>query len=154
MSHSSPISHFERAINERATKPPHSSHDEHEPIRCVLEPEDLELILFGRVVPTKPCPLWFDFSGDVGLRNNGDYQFDRRWNTEEHLFLRWVASTIDLFLSSQHSPFHLSIIGNFPILVALLDESSLHPPSKFLYRCLATADLIFLLFKTRSREST
>ena len=32
--------------------------------------------------------------------------------------------------------------GNSLILVALYKESSLHPPSKLLYRCLATTDLL------------
>ena len=35
-----------------------------------------------------------------------------------------------------------AFFGNFLILVALHKESSLHPPSKFLYRCLATTDLL------------
>ena len=35
-----------------------------------------------------------------------------------------------------------AILGNFIILVALRKESSLHPPSKLLYRCLATTDLL------------
>ena len=35
-----------------------------------------------------------------------------------------------------------AIIGNSLILVALHKESSLHPPSKLLYRCLATTDLL------------
>ena len=34
------------------------------------------------------------------------------------------------------------ILGNSLILVALYKESSLHPPSKLLYRCLATTDLL------------
>ena len=34
------------------------------------------------------------------------------------------------------------ILGNCLILVALRKESSLHPPSKLLYRCLATTDLL------------
>ena len=34
-----------------------------------------------------------------------------------------------------------SFLGNALILVALHKESSLHPPSKLLYRCLATTDL-------------
>ncbi|XP_022779780.1 melanocyte-stimulating hormone receptor-like [Stylophora pistillata] len=34
-----------------------------------------------------------------------------------------------------------ALLGNFLILVALHKESSLHPPSKLLYRCLATTDL-------------
>ncbi|XP_022779790.1 melanocyte-stimulating hormone receptor-like [Stylophora pistillata] len=33
-------------------------------------------------------------------------------------------------------------LGNFLILFALQKESSLHPPSKLLYRCLATTDLL------------
>ena len=33
-------------------------------------------------------------------------------------------------------------LGNFLILVALRKESSLNPPSKLLYRCLATTDLL------------
>ena len=36
----------------------------------------------------------------------------------------------------------LSILGNCLILVALHKESSLHPPSKLLYSCLATTDLL------------
>ncbi|CAH3161179.1 unnamed protein product [Pocillopora meandrina] len=35
-----------------------------------------------------------------------------------------------------------AILGNFLILVALRKQSSLHPPSKLLYRCLATTDLL------------
>ena len=34
------------------------------------------------------------------------------------------------------------ILGNCLILVALRKESSLHPPSKLLYRCLATIDML------------
>ncbi|KAL9952470.1 hypothetical protein ACROYT_G039732 [Oculina patagonica] len=34
-----------------------------------------------------------------------------------------------------------AVLGNALILVALHKESSLHPPSKLLYRCLATTDL-------------
>ena len=36
----------------------------------------------------------------------------------------------------------MAIVGNSLILVALHKESSLHPPSKLLYRCLATTDLL------------
>ena len=35
-----------------------------------------------------------------------------------------------------------TILGNSLILIALHKESSLHPPSKLLYRCLATTDLL------------
>ena len=37
-------------------------------------------------------------------------------------------------------------LGNSLILVALHKESSLHPPSKLLYRCLATTDLLVGIF--------
>ena len=36
----------------------------------------------------------------------------------------------------------MAFLGNFLILVALLKVSSLHPPSKVLYSCLATTDLL------------
>ena len=39
-----------------------------------------------------------------------------------------------------------AFLGNFLILVALNKETSLHPPSKLLYRCLATTDLLVGLF--------
>ncbi|XP_078342920.1 melanocyte-stimulating hormone receptor-like [Oculina patagonica] len=45
-------------------------------------------------------------------------------------------SAIDFFLSVT------AILGNTLILVALHKESSLHPPSKLLYRCLAITDLL------------
>ena len=35
-----------------------------------------------------------------------------------------------------------AFLGNFLILVALNKETSLHPPSKLLYRCLTTTDLL------------
>ena len=35
-----------------------------------------------------------------------------------------------------------AFLGNYLILVSLHKESSLHPPSKLLYRCLATTDLL------------
>ena len=45
-------------------------------------------------------------------------------------------SVVNIFLSIT------AFLGNFLILVALHKESSLHPPSKLLYRCLATTDLL------------
>ena len=45
-------------------------------------------------------------------------------------------SAVNIFLSIA------TFVGNFLILVALNKESFLHPPSKLLYRCLATADLL------------
>ena len=44
-------------------------------------------------------------------------------------------SAVNIFLSVT------AFLGNALILVALHKESSLHPPSKLLYRCLATTDL-------------
>ena len=45
-------------------------------------------------------------------------------------------SAVNIFLSIT------AFLGNFLILAALNKESSLHPPSKLLYRCLATTDLL------------
>ena len=45
-------------------------------------------------------------------------------------------SAVNIFLSIT------AFLGNFLILVALNKESSLHPGSKILYRCLATTDLL------------
>ena len=46
------------------------------------------------------------------------------------------------FLAVDILPSIAAFAGNFLILVALHKESSLHPPSKLLYRCLATTDLL------------
>ena len=46
----------------------------------------------------------------------------------------------------------MAFLGNFLILVALHKVSSLHPPSKLLYRCLATTDQLSIVsqpFKER-----
>ena len=49
----------------------------------------------------------------------------------------WIfASIMFVFLAIT------AILGNTLILAALYKESSLHPPSKLLYRCLATTDLL------------
>ena len=45
-------------------------------------------------------------------------------------------TAVNIFLSIT------AFLGNSLILVALSRETSLHPPSKLLYRCLATADLL------------
>ena len=47
------------------------------------------------------------------------------------------------FLAVNFLLFITAFSGNSLILVALHKESSLHPPSKLLYRCLATTDLLF-----------
>ena len=56
------------------------------------------------------------------------------------LFGGWASTSI--FRNSQHSPLHYTIPCNSLILVALHKESALHAPSKLLYRCLATTDLL------------
>jgi len=48
-------------------------------------------------------------------------------------------SAFNIFLSIT------AVLGNVLILVALRKVSSLHPPSKLLFRCLATADPLVLL---------
>ena len=53
---------------------------------------------------------------------------------QQQLSIFFVA--VDIFLSIT------AFAGNSLILVALCKESSLHPPSKLLYRCLATTDLL------------
>ena len=58
------------------------------------------------------------------------------------LFGGWTSTRITFFRSSQHSPLHHSICWKFSHPYALHKESSLHPPSKLLYRCLATTDLL------------
>ena len=48
-----------------------------------------------------------------------------------------------IFLSAVNFLFSITaILGNTLILIALHKESSLHPPSKYLYRCLAITDLL------------
>ena len=83
------------------------------------------------------------------LQNHGENQFYRKWNTDGNIqrtgmlvhFGRWLQqysislSAVHIFLS------FTAFLGNALILVALHKESSLHPPSKLLYRCLATTDL-------------
>ena len=57
----------------------------------------------------------------------------------------WVAEFKQHSISLSAVNILLSItatLGNSLILVALHKESSLHPPSKLLYRCLATTDLL------------
>ena len=48
-----------------------------------------------------------------------------------------------IFFSALNFLFFITaIVGNTLILLALHKESSLHPPSKLLYRCLAITDLL------------
>ena len=56
------------------------------------------------------------------------------WTDEIHKQLIFV-SAINIFMSIT------AFFGNILILISLRKESSLHPPSKLLYRCLATTDL-------------
>ena len=54
----------------------------------------------------------------------------------------WIGELKQQSISFSAVNILLSILGNCLILVALRKESSLHPPSKLLYRCLATTDLL------------
>ena len=56
------------------------------------------------------------------------------WTVAIHKQLIFI-SAVNIFLSI------IAVFGNSLILVALNRESSLHPPSKLLFRCLATTDL-------------
>ena len=54
-----------------------------------------------------------------------------------------LQQQLSLFFLAVHILLSITAFsGNFLILVALHKESSLHPPSKLLYRCLATTDLL------------
>ena len=59
-----------------------------------------------------------------------------KWLTGVLVFL----SALNIFLSVTAS------LGNALILVALSKETSLHPPTKLLFRCLAVTDLFAGLF--------
>ena len=61
-------------------------------------------------------------------------QYVGEWVDEIHMPLVFLATT-NIFLSI------VAFLGNFLILVALHKDSSLHPPSKLMYRCLAATDL-------------
>ena len=87
-----------------------------------------------------------------GNNNDGNNEYNRKWFTDEFFFLMLAMlpgldigelkqqsisfSAVNILLSIT------GILGNCLILVALRKESSLHPPSKLLYRCLATTDLL------------
>ena len=59
----------------------------------------------------------------------------------------WITTTINLFLScSLHSPLHHNISWEFSYPCCPHKESALHAPSKLLYRCLATTDLLVGIF--------
>ena len=85
------------------------------------------------------------------LQNDSGNKSNRRWS---------ILSLVDRFQpqSIYYSAVYvlLSIIislGGSLIFVALHKESSLHPPSKLLYRCLATTDLLVGIF-SRSITAT
>ena len=59
------------------------------------------------------------------------------------LFGRWITKTIYSSRSSEYNILSFTAFaGNSLLIVALRKVSSLHPPSKLLYRCLATTDLL------------
>ena len=86
------------------------------------------------------------------LQNDGGNKSNQRWSTDERFwrfsvlpfFGRWPQSIH--FSATVYILLSITIfLGNSLILVALHKESSLHPPSKLLYRCLATTDLFMSL---------
>ena len=92
--------------------------------------------------------------------DDADYKFKSIWKANKNIWRpcllaiigRWIATTTNLFYGSPHSPLAHGCLGNFLILVALHKVSSLHPPSKLLYRCLATTDQLSIVsqpFKER-----
>ena len=58
------------------------------------------------------------------------------------LLVIWVTTTSVYFSAVNIFRSITTFLGNFLILVALNKESSLHPPSKLLYCCLATTDVL------------
>ena len=76
-------------------------------------------------------------------------KFYVRWNTNENIRGTAMFPSLVGGLKQETLPFAAvnillaitAFVGNSLILVALHKESSLHPPSKLLYRCLATTDL-------------
>ena len=53
----------------------------------------------------------------------------------------WTTRPVDIYFSFNSFLSVTAFLGNALILIALHKESSLHPPSKLLLRCLATTDL-------------
>ena len=58
------------------------------------------------------------------------------WKEDHNNTYQFYLLVVNIFLSIG------AVLGNSLILVAFRKESSLHPPSKLLYRCLATTDLM------------
>ena len=77
-----------------------------------------------------------NLSGDTGKQNEilAQLRCVAGWTDKIHTQLILI-SAFNIFLSVT------AFLGNTFILVALFKQSSLHPPSKLLYRCLATTDL-------------
>ena len=109
-------------------------------------------------VETKYLSLQFLVSGGekrkrhfIELQNFVDSWFNRRRNIDERqfwtiyfipLFGRWVASSVHFFLSGTHFPLLHYISWQFSDPCCSAQDISIHPPSKLLYRCLATTDLL------------
>ena len=77
-----------------------------------------------------------NLSGDTGKQTEilAQLRCVAGWTDKIHTQLILI-SAFNIFLSVT------AFLGNTFILVALFKQSSLHPPSKLLYRCLATTDL-------------
>ena len=78
------------------------------------------------------------------LQNDSGNKSNRRWSTPS-LVNRFQPQFI--YYSAVYVLLSIIIsLGNSLIFVALHKESSLHPPSELLYRCLATTDLLVGIF--------
>ena len=74
-----------------------------------------------------------DYTGEEKQKTFHELDFPDEFTGEDHKYLILLAA-LNIFLS------FTTFLGNTLILVALRKESSLHPPSKLLYRNLAITD--------------
>ena len=84
------------------------------------------------------------------MQTDGGDKVHGGWNAEENIRRSCMSSSLagelqqySLLLSAVNIFFSLTaFLGNSLIFVALHKISSIHPPSKLLYRCLVTTDLL------------
>ena len=76
-----------------------------------------------------------NFTGNIQTGRFEELACSPTFTAEIHHHQLIYLSTVNILLSVP------AFLGNALIIVALHKESSLHPPSKLLYRCLATTDL-------------
>ena len=62
----------------------------------------------------------------------------------------WLTGVLTVFLSALNIFLSITVsLGNPLILIALSKMTSLHPPTKLLFRCLAVTDLFAGLFQNQ-----